>query len=283
MRLFIVLCLLLPLSAFATTSLWRVSKDGQQLFLGGTVHVLSPKDYPLPAEFTVAYDQAQKLVFETDLNGMNDPKIQAQWLQKLVYGNGQSLKNHLKPVTYKALADYLAQANIPLETVAQFKPTLVMLTLMMAELQRLGMADSGVDLFFNRKAIADRKSLGQLETVEKQLEVLENMAKGREDELILSTLSDLKQLSTLMTDLKTAWRTGNINKLDEIGVTPMRKDFPALYQSVLVERNNSWLPQIEAFLKTPETELILVGSLHLAGQDGLLAKLQRLGYKIEPF
>jgi hypothetical protein len=158
-----------------------------------------------------------------------------------------------------------------------------MLTLMMAELQRLGMADSGVDLFFNRKAIADRKSLGQLETVEKQLEVLENMAKGREDELILSTLSDLKQLSTLMTDLKTAWRTGNINKLDEIGVTPMRKDFPALYQSVLVERNNSWLPQIEAFLKTPETELILVGSLHLAGQDGLLAKLQRLGYKIEPF
>lgn len=283
MRILIIVCLLLPLQAFAATSLWRVSKDGQEMFLGGTVHVLSAKDYPLPAEFTVAYDQAQKLVFETDLNGMNDPKIQAQWLQKLVYSNGQSLKSHLKPVAYKALTDYLAQANIPLETVAQFKPTLVMLTLMMAELQRLGMADSGVDLFFNRKAIADGKSLGQLETVENQLDVLENMAKGREDELILSTLSDLKQLSTLMTDLKTAWRTGNINKLDEIGVTPMRKDFPALYQAVLVERNNSWLPQIEAFLKTPETELILVGSLHLAGQDGLLAKLQRLGYKIEPF
>ncbi len=283
MRLFIILCLLLPLSAFATTSLWRVSKDGHELFLGGTVHVLSPKDYPLPAEFTVAYEQAQKLVFETDLNSMNDPKIQAQWLQKLVYNNGQGLKNHLKAETYKALTDYLTQANIPLETIAQFKPTLVMLTLMMAELQRLGMADSGVDLFFNRKAIADKKNLGQLETVEKQLEVLENMAKGREDELILSTLSDLKQLPTLMNDLKTAWRTGNINKLDEIGVIPMRKDFPALYQIVLVERNNSWLPQIEAFLTTPETELILVGSLHLAGQDGLLAQLQRLGYKIEPF
>ncbi len=283
MRKIIALCLLLPLSAFATTSLWRVSKEGQQLFLGGTVHVLSAKDYPLPAEFDLAYRKAQKLVFETDLNGMNDPKIQTQWLQKLVYSKGDSLKNHLKPVTYKALTDYLTQANIPLETVAQFKPTLVMLTLMMTELQRLGMADSGVDVFFNRQAIADGKSLGQLESVEKQLEVLENMAKGREDELILSTLSDLKQLPTLMNDLKSAWRSGNINKLDEIGVMPMRKEFPALYQAVLVERNNSWLPQIEALLKTPETELILVGSLHLAGQDGLLAKLQRLGYKIEPF
>jgi uncharacterized protein YbaP (TraB family) len=63
----------------------------------------------------------------------------------------------------------------------------------------------------------------------------------------------------------------------------MRKDYPELYQQVLVERNNNWLPQIEAFLKTPETELILVGALHLAGNDGLLAQLRQRGYKVESF
>ncbi|WP_288057949.1 TraB/GumN family protein [Methylobacter sp.] len=36
-------------------------------------------------------------------------------------------------------------------------------------------------------------------------------------------------------------------------------------------------------MNTPETELILVGALHLAGEDGLLAQLRQRGYKVEPF
>jgi hypothetical protein len=36
-------------------------------------------------------------------------------------------------------------------------------------------------------------------------------------------------------------------------------------------------------LKSPETELILTGALHLASKDGLLAQLRQHGYKVEPF
>jgi hypothetical protein len=36
-------------------------------------------------------------------------------------------------------------------------------------------------------------------------------------------------------------------------------------------------------LKSPETELILTGALHLAGKDGLLVQLRQHGYKVEPF
>jgi len=283
MKFLITLCLLFPLQAMSATTLWQISKAGKTLYIGGTVHVLSPRDYPLPEEFNRAYKQAQKVVFETDLNGMNDPKMQAQWLQRLFYPEGQTLKTHLKPATYQTLTTYLHSVKLPVQSVAQFKPTLVMLTLMMNELQRLGMADSGVDLYFQHQAVADGKAIGQLETVEKQLAVLEKMADGREDEMILSTLNDIKQMPVLMGDLKKAWRTGDLNKLEAIGITPMRSEFPTLYQTVLVERNTGWLPKIEAFLATPETELILVGALHLVGKDGLLQRLQRLGYQVEAF
>lgn len=283
MRMVILLCLLWPLQALCATSLWRVSKDGNEVFIGGTVHVLSQADYPLPPEFMVAYTNAQKLVLETDLNGMNDPKIQAQWRQRLLYSKGDTLKNHLKATTYKALADYMTGIHMPVDSVAHFKPTMVMLTLMMLELKRLGMGDSGVDMFFNRLALAEGKPVGQLESVEKQLTVLENMANGRENELILSTLRDMKQLPIVMNDVKKAWRSGDLAKQEELGINPMRKEFPALYDSILVERNKSWMPQIEAFLKTAETEFILVGALHLAGQDGLIAQLRQLGYRVEPF
>ncbi len=283
MRILILLCLILPAQAFSDTSLWRISKNGAELFIGGTVHVLGKNDYPLPQEFGQAYQKAQMLVLETDLNGMKKPEMQGRFLQKLMYPKGEMLKNHLKPATYSALEYYLKGLNIPVNTVQQFKPTLVMLTLMMAELQRLGLAESGVDEFFNQKALAEGKTLGQLETVEKQLEVLVNISEGHEDEVILSTLDDLKTLPKTMKDLKSAWRSGNLAQMEVLGIEPMRKDYPAIYQTLLVERNLKWLPQIEAFLTTPETELILVGAAHLAGKEGLLAQLRQHGYKVEAF
>ena len=33
---------------------WKVSKGGQTVYLGGTIHLLSPSDYPLPEEFEEA-------------------------------------------------------------------------------------------------------------------------------------------------------------------------------------------------------------------------------------
>jgi uncharacterized protein YbaP (TraB family) len=281
MRILILLCLMMPLQAFSETSLWRISNGKTELFIGGTVHVLSKQDYPLPEQFDQAYQKTQILVLETDLNAMDKPEIQALLQKKLMYAQGQNLKSHLKPATYKALEEYLQKINLPIAAIAQFKPSLVMLTLMVAELQRLDLAEAGVDTFFNRKALTEGKTLAQLETVTKQLEVLENMGKGHEDELILSTLDDLKNLPDMMQDLKTAWRNGDLTQLESIGITPLVKDYPALYQMILVERNLSWLPQIEVFLTTPEKELILIGALHLVGKDGLLAHLRQRGYKVE--
>jgi uncharacterized protein YbaP (TraB family) len=275
--------LLLPLQAISATSVWRVSKGDAELFIGGTVHVLGKNDYPLPQEFTQAYEKSKLLVLETDLNGMNKPEIQTQLLEKLTYGKGQTLKSHLKPATYQLLEQYLQKLKIPVTAFAQFKPTMVMLSLMMMELQELELAGAGVDEFFNQKAVAENKKRGQLETVAKQLDVLMSMGEGHEDELILSTLDDLKRLPSMMKDLKTAWRKGDLIQLEALGITPLQKDYPALYQLVLAERNMNWLPQIEAFLNTPETELILVGALHLAGKQGLIQQLRQRGYKVESF
>jgi uncharacterized protein YbaP (TraB family) len=40
------------------------------------------------------------------------------------------------------------------------------------------------------------------------------------------------------------------------------------------------MPQIEKMLTTAEIELILVGALHLAGQEGLLNQLEKKGYGV---
>ncbi len=281
MRYLILLWLLVSFPAFAETSLWRVSKGDSELFIGGTIHVLSNSDYPLPEEFEQAYKQANTIVFETDLIALAQPEVQQQLLQRLMYAEGKTLKDDLSEKTYKALVDYVVSTGLTIDTLNQFKPPMVMITLLMAELQRLGMANTGVDNYFNHKAVDDGKTLDELESVQVQLDVIANMGKGHEDEMILSTIAETRELASIMKEMKAAWRKGDIKQLEKIGISPMKTDFPDLYRLLLVERNNSWIPKIEAFLATPETEFVLVGALHLAGYEGLISKLQSLGYKVD--
>lgn len=283
MKNLILLCLLIPLQAISDTSVWRVRNGNSELFIGGTVHVLGQEDYPLPQEFEQAYSQAQMLVLETDIEAMNSPDVQMRLTQRLMYSDGHTLQTELKPKTLKLLKAFLKSRKISFSALNQFKPSMAMINLMMLELQRLGMAETGVDMFFNQKAVYDGKRRGHLETIEKQIHILESMDAGHEDDFVLSTLSDLEKLPEMMIQLKQAWRNGDLQQLESLGITPMQITHPALYQLMLVERNNGWIPKIEALLATPEKELVLVGSLHLAGKDGILAQLQAKGYFVQVF
>ena len=59
------------LTATAATSIWKVSSGENVLYVGGTLHVLRQSDYPLPVEFDRAYNNADRLYFETDLEQLH--------------------------------------------------------------------------------------------------------------------------------------------------------------------------------------------------------------------
>jgi hypothetical protein len=168
-----------------------------------------------------------------------------------------------------------------MEAIVNFKPGMVLTMMTMIELQRLGIDGIGVDAYYSARAIEDNKKLGELEPVETQIAFLANMGAGQENEMLSFSLSDIEQLPAMMKSMKDAWRRGDLKKLEKIGISDLQNDFPEIYKTLLVDRNNAWIPQIEAMARTKEIELILVGALHLAGEDGLLAQLKARGYKIK--
>ena len=56
-------------------SVWKVSNDQHNLYIGGTIHVLTPKDYPLAKEYDLAYQAADKVIFETDMEAVSSPEF----------------------------------------------------------------------------------------------------------------------------------------------------------------------------------------------------------------
>jgi uncharacterized protein YbaP (TraB family) len=279
----VAFCLFLPLSLAAETAVWKVSHSDRTLYLAGTIHVLAQQDYPLPEEFNQAYQKSDMLVFETDLNAMGKPAVQASISERMRYQPGHSLKDDLSEKTYRLLTQYVSSQGLSMALFDSYKPPMVMIRLMMMELNRLGLAQAGVDNHFLQKAVREHKPLGELESLETQIHILENMGKGFEDEMILSTLEEMQELPTVMAAMKKAWREGNLKQLEDLAITPMRRDYPDLYRLLLVERNRSWLPVLERFLATPDVEMILVGALHLAAEQGLIQALKNKGYQVEPY
>jgi len=276
---FLLLALLSP--AAADSPVWKVARGGRHLFIGGTVHILTQADYPLPEAFEQAYGAASVVVFEADFRELQTPEFQQALLSRAQYPDGTNLMMFLTDDTREHLVQYLADRQIPMGNLIKFKAGMVAMTLTMVELQRLGLAGSGVDQFFSLRALNDQKEIGRLETADEQLAFIAGMGEGREDAMIAYTLRQMEDLPEMMQAMKAAWRAGDNAKLEEVALKPMEKDFPVMTDRFVEDRNDAWLPRIEAMLRTEEVELVLVGALHLVGEEGLLEQLRDKGYDIE--
>jgi len=276
-----LLLLLLPVTVMAATSLWEVRSDREVIYLGGTCHVLRPSDYPLPAEFNKAYREVQTVVFEADPGQMNTPAVQQMIMAGAVYQDGRTLSGVLSPATYAALKAYCRKRGIPLENLQRFKPSILAVTLLTLELQKIGVDAGGVDQHFHGRAVADGKSVDALETPGQQVDFILNLGQGNEDAFMASSLEDMDRLGEVFDQLIAAWRAGNEANLDALTSAEVREKFPTVYREIFVDRNRAWLPAIENYLRTPQKELILVGAGHLVGDDGLLAMLRQRGYGVQ--
>jgi hypothetical protein len=271
---------LLP-SAYAKSSVWKISDGDKHLYIGGTIHVLGASDYPLPDEFERAFEQAGKLILETDIGGMQNPELQTAFVRMMTYPHGQNLRQKLSAETYRLLEQYLVKRGIPVVNLINYKPGMILTSLVMIELQRMGITGAGVDMHYHSRVLKNKTPLGQLETIEEQLQFIAGMGIGQEDAFIAYTLQDLQELPELFKLMKNAWRSGDSVMFEKEILVPWEKEFSGIYDLLLVKRNNAWMPKIEAMLKTKDVELVLVGVLHLAGKDGLLKKFAAKGYRVE--
>ncbi len=283
-RLIIVVVLLCSTSVFAETSLYEIVKGDQKIYLGGTIHVLRNSDYPLPAEFEQAYEKSQILVLETDPKKSNSPEFGQQFAQAFMYSGGKNLAQDLRPKLWQELQAYADKNQFPLGQMSMFKAVFVSLTISITEMQKRGYGlGQGVDMYFFQKANLTQKPIQELESTDDVLQHMRALTDLEANQVISSALRDVKKMDKALSVALKHWRAGELEKLDNELAADMRKETPEVYQRLLVDRNEAWLPKIEALIASKETELVLVGALHLSGNNGLLAQLKARGYQIKPY
>lgn len=267
-------------SAWAKSSVWKVSKGNDYIYVGGTVHMLPPSAFPLPAEFEKAYKDSDSIVLETQLPDANDVEFQLQMMQEMSYLNGETINQHLSKTTQVALKEYVSSLGVDIALFQQFKPGFLVTMLALLEAQKAGVSGEGVDPYFSQKAQSDNKEIAYFESVEFQMAMISNLGLGYEDKFIQSNLKQMKSFNKLFTGILSAWRAGDEAKLVKLAIKPMQDD-PKTYQSMLVNRNKNWEKDIHSMFTDKDREFVLVGVAHLVGKDSLLKLLERKGYKVQ--
>jgi uncharacterized protein len=259
----------------STLPLWKVEGGSAPVFLLGSVHVLKEKDYPLAARIETAFSNASVVVFETDLDKMEDPSFQMQMLTESMLPENQTLKDVLSPETYKALSDYAKDAGLPMMAFDRLKPVLAAAAIVMMEMKKLDLEpEYGVDQHYFTAAKAAKKRIVPLETPEFQLKLLTGFSKEEGEAAVKSLLQELESTRKDLPAMITAWRTGDAAKL-ELLLNDARKDAPAVFQRLVTDRNRRWVPKLEELARGKAPVIVIVGAGHLVGKDSVVDLLQQ--------
>lgn len=260
--------------------LWSVQGDHGTVWLLGSVHMLRAEDQPLPAPVHEVYGRAERVLMELDPAELEPTAAQAALQRVGVMSPGRSAAELLAPEEWRRAEMLAAESGLDLQTVAGLEAWFAALVLYNGALADAGFdAALGVDQQLADWAARDGMPIGGLETIDEQLALFKELAPEIQRQLLLKTLEDLASIDTDTAALVATWRAADVAALERMLEDDFR-EFEVLRTRIVTERNLAWLPAIEALLREPDTSLVVVGSLHLVGPEGLPALLKARGYRV---
>ena len=277
---FSLLCAV-SVSAQAEPAAWRVTgEDTGELLLLGSIHYLRQEDYPLPSNIDELYQQADTLVMELDLDDLDTLSVENLFVEAGTLPPGSSLQTVLTPAVYELAETRSAEFGLDLAFATRLEPWLVAITLMDLGMNALGFnASRGLEQHLLRRATSDGKQVLGLETLEDQIHVFDQLSIKEQEALLLQTLNEIDSADDAMDELLNAWRDGRVNTLAN-ELTANFEDFPILYRHLVIDRNERWLDPLRQLLETGERYLVVVGALHLVGDDSVIELLQHQGLSV---
>jgi uncharacterized protein YbaP (TraB family) len=282
-----ILCLIGALSPVARSQsagqglpLWEIAAAGGHVYMLGSVHMLRESDHPLPAAIYDAYAAADALIMELDITAI-DPIATQMLVNELgMIQNGKQLCDLLGSTDCAEAQRLAERVNIPLSMLTGAEPWFAAITIDALLLMRLGFSPAhGIETSLAASAAEDGKPVSGFETERQQLEMLDALSPEAQRDLLIETLLEGEDIAATMDDLVRSWRHGDTERL-EAGLLREIRQYPEIYQAIVVRRNENWVEQIIKLLDDRKNYLIIVGAMHMIGDNGVPALLRQRGYEV---
>jgi uncharacterized protein YbaP (TraB family) len=144
-----------------------------------------------------------------------------------------------------------------------------------------------VEAYLTRLAKQGGKPVLELESIEQQFELFERAPASTQIAFLEDAVKAVETNAARreINRISQAWETGDQAALDRL-MAEMRAQTSTgarfTVDTILLGRHPAMIKRIEALMAEGRSTLIAVGSLHLAGPEGLVAMLRARGYTVTP-
>ena len=261
-------------------TLWMAEGLSNRVYLLGSIHLLREQDHPLPSVIDDAYRDADILFMELDMDDLDPVAAQAMINMLGVIDDDRTLRDLLGEDVYAQAAEMAAAIDIPFDMLAKSEPWLAAITIEQLALARVGFSPlHGIEMYMSAKAAQDGKTIHGFESVDEQLRLLDELSIDAQSTLLMQVLVTASSIESSMDAVISAWRQGDVTYLNDVLLAEIAQD-PDLYQTLIADRNHRWTDRIAALLDDRDDYLVVVGALHLVGDDGIPELLAKRGIRV---
>ncbi|XBQ16929.1 MAG: TraB/GumN family protein [Oceanicaulis sp.] len=270
----------------ADPALWAISDEDNTVYLFGTVHILPPELDWKTDEIRAAIDSADIVYFEADATSeAAQAEAQALIPQLGLNAPGVTLSSLISEEAKEDMAIIAGRLGAPAEALAAqmdpMQPWLASLTLAVLQIQAGGYdPQSGVE-YAIADYVGEDAEYGYFETLEQQLRFFADMPMEIQIADFEVGVAQMVEDPDMLSELVQAWAVGDMDTVDRLMNEGMRDSSEELFQTLIVQRNEDWIPQIEAVLAGDQDAFIAVGAGHMPGDHGVIALLEAAGHTVE--
>ena len=256
--------------------LWKISGNdlSQPSYLFGTIHATC--DATLDEATLKALDETKQLFLEID---MDDPELQKQMMMNMTMKDGASLSNLISKEDFSIVDDFL-QKNMGMSAkmIDNFKPFMIS-SMLLPKLLDCPIKSFEMELM--KVAKEQEEEIYGLETISDQLDVFDQIPYQEQAEELVKTAKDgMKKDKLEMEKVMKVYIDKDIEKMLDLMAKSENKISANYNDILLINRNRKWISVIEQNSKEIPT-FYGVGAAHLAGENGVINLLRKLGYTVE--
>ncbi|MBA2421947.1 MAG: TraB/GumN family protein [Chitinophagales bacterium] len=270
-----------PANAQGNSLLWKIYGNGLEnsSYLYGTMHLKDSRVFHFADSVMAKFEECEALAMEVVLSD----DVQLQLMKGLLMDSGYVLKKLLEVSQYDSIDTYCRKnLGYSISQLDRLKPIYSSVILAQAKLSatsKFTEKEKFLDEYFQHLAIASKKNVFALETVEEQLSVFDLLSYKQQADLLMETVRTAPG-DTL--DLETLINLYLLNDLENM--MKFENDFnlpDSLYNSLFTRRNHHMTDGIDTMIRKQST-FIAVGAGHLGGEEGLVNLLRRRGFNVIP-
>lgn len=276
-----------------TPAVWKItSSDGKKsIYMMGSIHVADNSVNNMPDYFENIYNECNALAVEVDVTDITeDMSAYISGMQKLLYIDGTTIKDHISQDIYDKAVKILKDNNMYVSLYDYYNPFMWTSLIESISYKNSGLnSNYGVDTVLLKRAKNDDKKILEVESADIQFNMMAELSEELQEFLLASCVEDgyLEKQDKALNELYNKWKTGTIKAedvIDDIDKSQVsEKEYALLKEyndSMLNNRNVGMADKAEEYMNTDDMVLFVVGSAHFYGEQGILQLMQNKGYTV---